>query len=502
MDTNTQGMIFDSAPVTKPTPAGASTNAPASANDGGMTFDTAPVKTALTVPPTGGPMPTQSSAAPPSTGATTPTTMATMSAPTAPTGPLDHIQQWANNVADDLRYGTNRTGIGSLLKHIGAQPLESGTSSGVADFMGSIPLGALKMIKGASEYLNPTANPLKGVKDVTGGALQASTIPGGFVAPESGEAIENAAGAVGDVAKSAASAVKSAPAKAANAVKGKLSLKAVQEALQNSTDSIQQALQSNLQGIQDAWHGSVRDLFDQVAKEAGVQPKPAESLRDVAANTAAAVKAKASGLYKQLDTAIGGTRFQTYDEQLSNVRRALKNSAGIDPDADGRLVERINDLEDAKAAALEQAKTAGVDPNLIDQANSAWRQASALEDLSKHIQASTSGLRGDLAPGLRAAPESLSPAKLATRANRMYNTGRLQQAVGEDHADDLLRKIETTKQQAQDAAENAAKQTESATAKAVQRTAAVRRNQTIATTAAGGIGAGTAWAWLKHLLGE
>jgi hypothetical protein len=65
-----------------------------------------------------------------------------------------------------------------------------------------------------------------------------------------------------------------------------------------------------------------------------------------------------------------------------------------------------------------------------------------------------------------------------------------------------LRKIETTKQQAQDAAENAAKQTESATAKAAQRTAAVRRNQTIATTAAGGIGAGTAWAWLKHLLGE
>jgi hypothetical protein len=51
--------------------------------------------------------------------------------------------------------------------------------------------------------------------------------------------------------------------------------------------------------------------------------------------------------------AVGGTRFQTFDDQLSNVRRALKNSAGIDPEADGRLVERINDLEDAKAAALE-----------------------------------------------------------------------------------------------------------------------------------------------------
>jgi hypothetical protein len=78
-----------------------------------------------------------------------------------------------------------------------------------------------------------------------------------------------------------------------------------------------------------------------------------------------------------------------------------------------------------------------------------------LEDLSKYIQTSTSGLRGDLAQGVNAAPESLSPAKLAPKANRLYNTGRLAQAVGEDRADDLLRAIETTKQQARDAAEDA-----------------------------------------------
>lgn len=280
------------------------------------------------------------------------------------------------------------------------------------------------------------------------------------------------------------------------------SLDAVQDALENSKGTIQQSLQSDLQGIQDAWHGSVRDLFDQVAKEAGVQPKPSESLRDVAANTAAAVKAKASAMYKQLDQAVGGTRFQTFDEQIGNVKRALRNSAGIDPDSDGRLIERINQLEDAKAAALDQAKAAGVDPKLIDSANAAWRQASALEDLSKHVQASTSGLRGDLAQGVKAAPESLSPARLAPRANRLYNTGRLQQAIGDSRADELLKSIETTKQSAQDAAENAVKQTEAATANAVQRTAAVRRNQTIGAAAAGSVGAGGGLAWLKHLLGE
>ncbi len=284
-----------------------------------------------------------------------------------------------------------------------------------------------------------------------------------------------------------------------NAVRKPFSLKAVQEALQNSKESVQQALQSNLQDVQEQWHGTVRDLFDDVAKDAGVQPNPAESLRDVAANTAAAVKAKASAMYKQLDQAVGGTRFQTFDEQIGNVKRALRNSAGIDPDADGRLIERVNQLEDAKSAALDQAKAAGVDPKLIDQAHGAWRQASALEDLSKHIQASTSGLRADLAQGVNAAQESLSPAKLATRANRMYNSGRLQQAVGEDHADDLLKAIETTKQKAQDAAQNAVKQTESAVANAAHRAHAVNLKR----YAAGSVLAGVpGFELLKHLIGQ
>lgn len=119
-------------------------------------------------------------------------------------------------------------------------------------------------------------------------------------------------------------------------------MKAVSEALANAKEGVQQELADNLSGIQNNWHQSVRDLFDSVASEAGVKPEPADSLPDVAANTAAARKQKASGLYRQLDAAVGGTRFQAWDEQLANVQRALRNSAGIDPDADGRLVERIN----------------------------------------------------------------------------------------------------------------------------------------------------------------
>jgi hypothetical protein len=44
------------------------------------------------------------------------------------------------------------------------------------------------------------------------------------------------------------------------------------------------------------------------------------------------------------------------------------------------------------------------------------------EDLSKHIRSSMEGLR--VAQGANAAPEPLSPAKLAPKANRLYHRGQ------------------------------------------------------------------------------
>lgn len=441
--------------------------------------------------------------------------VATISPIALPKTPMGKLAAWIDNVSDDLKYGTDRTGVGTVLKALGAHGLYNGNSAAVGDFMGSLPLGLLKAVKGDAELTPQIVGGEKGrtwqgVKDLVGGGLQATQMPGIFVAPEAAEATPEIAGAAlskaGDVAGDLASKTGDVASKAGEVagrtvqvVKRPFSLKAVADSLQNAKEGVQQELQTNLQGIQNEWHGAVRDLFDSVAKEAGVEPKPAESLHDVAANTAAALKAKASDLYKQLDAAVGGTRFQTFDEQLSNVKRALRNSAGIDPDADGRLVERINALEDAKANALEQAKAAGVDPNLIHEANATHRQAMALEDLSKHIRSSMEGLRTDVAQGAKAAPESLSPAKLAPKANRLYNTGRLQQAIGEDRADDLLRAIESTKQAAKDAAQNAVQKTEAATAKAGQQASNVKLARYAATSALAGIpGLGLLW----HLLGE
>lgn len=114
----------------------------------------------------------------------------------------DKATAWAQNVASDLKNGTDVTGVGSVLKKLGAHGLYSGNSQAVGDFMGSLPLGLAKMAQGAGE--TGQGNVAQGAKDVGSGALQAATIPSSVVAPEAAEA--TAAGA-GKVASTVASKV-------------------------------------------------------------------------------------------------------------------------------------------------------------------------------------------------------------------------------------------------------------------------------------------------------
>lgn len=444
-------------------------------------------------PPPPGFVPDQSAGA----SAPSQTPMATMSAIPEPSGVLDAGAQYMQSLANDIRHGTSTTKLGALLKRMGAQGTDMGNAPDVGEFMASLPLGILTAVKGAAE-LPQAGKRFQGAKDALGGVLQAATIPASFMAPEEAELGSAGINKAGEAAKDAATATVEGAGKALKGAKNLFSLKNVQNTLANTTDAIRADLGSELSGIRDDWHQAVRDTLDQVSREAGVKPNPAQSLNDVAANLSAAIKAKASGLYKQLDQAIGGTRFQTFDEQLSNVKKALRNSAGIDPDADGRLVERINALEDAKAKALEQAEASGVNPNLIHEANATHRQAMALADLDRHIKMSIEGLRSDVGTAAtKAAPETLSTTKLAPRLNRMYGTGRLQQALGDSRADDILEAVESAKQRAKDAAETAVRKTEAAQADAARSASNVKLRRTILESTLGG---GLGFELLKHFV--
>jgi hypothetical protein len=96
------------------------------------------------------------------------------------------------DAGEDLLHGGTRTMLGRGLGHLqgrgdkGYGGLDSGVSPETAQFMGSPELGTLKMAQGGAEI--GTGHPLTGGGHLLSGALQASTIPASFFAPEAADA--------------------------------------------------------------------------------------------------------------------------------------------------------------------------------------------------------------------------------------------------------------------------------------------------------------------------
>ena len=360
-------------------------------------------------------------------------------------------------------------------------------------------MGALKFgsMSAAVEGLN-TGNASKALDAGAVGAATGGVL--GAAAPEIDSAIDSATSALGDASNAvgnavgrAAGAVSDAAGNAVNKATGVLrntfSTQAVKDASAATKQGLTEDEANQINQAQGDFHDSIRSLMQNTAGDAGVDipDNASTSLRNSVQNVADAVRAKAKGLYGQIDEALGGTRFQAFDEQIGNVRDALRNDTGVDPDKTDALNDRLADLTTARDAALDQAEENGVPRSTIRQANQAFRQSSALNDLSKALQGTVSGIRPELAQqGVNTASEVVSPDKLATRLDRLYNSGRLQQALGQDGAEDLLQSTHAAQQRAVDIRNSIGQRVTQAESNAAARTAAVKRNRIIAGVATGG----------------
>lgn len=107
-----------------------------------------------------------------------------------------HPEQWLEEAANDLRYGTARTWVGRAAKTVGAQPLYNNVSPQTAEVMGGPALGPLKGSKGALEVAGSknTGELLHGASDIVGGIAQ-TTAP--FVAATNPEFLPLAVEAAG-----------------------------------------------------------------------------------------------------------------------------------------------------------------------------------------------------------------------------------------------------------------------------------------------------------------
>ncbi len=104
------------------------------------------------------------------------------------------VGPWLGDLDNDLRKGGGRTFVGRTLGYLqgrgdqGYQGMESNTTPAVADFMGSMPLGAVKLAKGINETPD---HPIMGPIHALGGAAQMATIPSMFAAgPAANKLIE------------------------------------------------------------------------------------------------------------------------------------------------------------------------------------------------------------------------------------------------------------------------------------------------------------------------
>jgi hypothetical protein len=189
------------------------------------------------------------------------------------------------------------------------------------------------------------------------------------------------------------------------------------------------------ESIQPTLQQGLRDTMSKVARENGVAPSTAPSIRDVVKETADNIYAKSKSQFGVLDEATGGN-VSRFDEQIRNVNRALQNVT--DDAEEAKLLARKSSLEASQEGAFEEAKAKGVDPRLVDDAKANYKKAQALYDVDNHVKMSTSGTRPNIGKPGAQTPEIVDPKKLSSRLNKVYDSGRLQDAAGEDNAQALL----------------------------------------------------------------
>ncbi len=170
--------------------------------------------------------------------------------------------------------------------------------------------------------------------------------------------------------------------------------------------------------------------------------KPAsKSIRQVAEQAGDNVNAAAKADYQALDEATGG-RFQRFKEKLDAGRKQLRNLSGSEEDVqkEASILKGQKETEDAMQEAFADAKAKGVDPQLVDRANANFKKSQALYDLDNAIKKSTTGAHPDVSTTelQKEYPETLDPRGFHRRIEALYNSGRLEDALGERGANTLF----------------------------------------------------------------
>lgn len=182
--------------------------------------------------------------------------------------------------------------------------------------------------------------------------------------------------------------------------------------------------------IQTDLQSGIKSVLSDAADTAEVDAPTTTSIRKSAASLAENVEFKSKGLFQQIDDATDGEA-TNLQNKIKNVDFKLRDIAGTDDTLEDKLTQQKTALESRFDDVLTKAQENGVSQDTIDTAKQTWKQSSALRDLDTQIKASTAG-------NVKNAPEVVDPNKLVGRIQKLADSGRLEEALGSEHADSFL----------------------------------------------------------------
>lgn len=165
------------------------------------------------------------------------------------------------------------------------------------------------------------------------------------------------------------------------------------------------------------------------------------SLRTALEQPIADAYSNAKGLYRAVDQA-SGVDFKDLNDKLENAEYQIGQSADGSPE-EAKWEQARTNIMDKIADAKQKALSAGVDPKTLDQADAEFTRARALQDLQTKVLKNPTVVEGNSALGktetikIDAAIKALQRLQDTTK----YGAPRLEQALGKDAAQTMLKSL-------------------------------------------------------------
>ena len=189
---------------------------------------------------------------------------------------------------------------------------------------------------------------------------------------------------------------------------------------------------------------AIRTAANAGSKEGGVTTVQPQSLRELASQPIDSLTAKAKASYRVIDDA-AGTDFKALNEKLENTEYQIRNLTETEEDLakEGALEKSRQGIIDKIAQARQAAIDNGVDPKLLDEADQQFTQAQALRDVEARVFKNPSVVKGNVKFKTPETVDVDAAIKTLQRLqdNEKYGAPRLEQALGKEGADGLLKDL-------------------------------------------------------------